>query len=102
MADQATNTSRIAIPVEKRPYGAYFFAFALVLALGTLWAVADEVVVRRPWKEWQRKFNQYEYDLVAARRDSLVSALQADEASADPNQTRAGLQEQLNGLRASL
>ena len=102
MTEKPTNTRRADIPVEKRPYGAYFFVFALVLALGTLWAVADEVVVRRPWKDWQRKFNQYEYDMVAARRDSLVTALGQEEAAADPSQTRAGLQQQLDGLRASL
>lgn len=102
MAEQPTNTRRTDIPVEKRPYGAYFFVFALVLALGTLWAVADEVVVRRPWKDWQRKFNQYEYDMVAAKRDSLVQVLEQEEAAADPSQTRAGLQQQLDGLRSAL
>jgi len=102
MAEQPTNTSRTDIPVEKRPYGAIFFVFAFVLALGTLWAVADEVIVRRPWKDWQRKFNQYEYDMFTAKRDSLVVALEQEEQSADPSQTRAGLQQQLDAMRASL
>ena len=102
MAEHPTNTSSAEIPVEKRPYGAYFFVFALVLALGTLWAVADEVIVRRPWKDWQRKFNQYEYEMVASRRDSLVVALEQEEQSADPSQTRAGLQQQLDATRVLL
>jgi hypothetical protein len=102
MTDQPSKPSRRDIPVEKRPYGAYFFVFALVLALGTLWAVADEVIVRRPWKDWQRKFNQYEYDMVAAKRDSLIAVLEMEEQSGDPSQTRAALQQQLDALRSQL
>ncbi len=102
MADQPTPTTRSDIPVEKRPYGAIFFVFALVLALGTLWAVADEVIVRRPWKDWQRKFNTYEHDMIAARRDLLVLALETEDQSADPSQTRAGLTRQLTALREAL
>lgn len=102
MAEDSTRTSRSETPVEKRPYGAYFFVFALILALGTLWAVADEVIVRRPWKDIQRDFNQYEHNMVAARRDSLLAALETEEQSSDPSQTRAGLSQQLAGMREAL
>jgi mono/diheme cytochrome c family protein len=102
MSEETTSMRRAEIPVEKRPYGVYFFVFALVLALGTLWAVADEVIVRRPWKDWQRRFNEYEYNMVAARRDSLAAALEQAEQASDPSQTRAGLQQQLEAMRAAL
>ncbi|MBI3871502.1 MAG: c-type cytochrome [candidate division Zixibacteria bacterium] len=94
---------RMDIPVEKRPYGVVFFVCSLLLALGTLWAVADEVIVRRhDWKDAQRGFNQYEYQMVAARRDSLVTALEETEKTLDPSQTRAGLTQEVAAARHDL
>lgn len=101
-ANHPDTSKRTDIPVEKRPYGAAFFVLSMILALGTLWAVADEVIVRRPWKEYQRAFNQYEYDMLAARRDSLIQALEQEEAGAPEGQSRAALEAQLAGLRREL
>ncbi|MEW5874880.1 MAG: hypothetical protein AB1752_06845, partial [Candidatus Zixiibacteriota bacterium] len=106
MSDQTSDknpaTKRTDIPVEKRPYGTTFFVLSMILALGTLWAVADEIIVRRPWKDYQRAFNEYEFNMVAARRDSLVQDLETKEASAPAGQTRAALREELAAMQSAL
>jgi len=58
------------IPVELRNYGVYYLIFSALLILGTLWAVIDEVKIRRPWKEYQTQY----YELAAAKLDSLKNA----------------------------
>ena len=64
-------SKRAQIPIEQRNYGTYYAVFAGLLFVGTLWAVVDEVVTRRPWKEEQR-----EYQHLAAQRyrDQLKQA----------------------------
>ncbi len=86
---------RLDIPVEKRPYGVLFFVFSLILALGTLWVVADEVIVRRPWKEYQREYNRTEYRMMQARRDSLVTELELKEKASGDTQSRDALKAQV-------
>ena len=61
---------RAETPVELRSYGTYYLIFSALLILGTLWAVVDEVKVRRPWKEYQSKY----YELAAFKLDSLSAA----------------------------
>lgn len=51
---------RRLIPVEERRYGAIFVVCAALLAVTTVWAVVDEVWVRRPWKAYQQEFNELE------------------------------------------
>jgi hypothetical protein len=43
-------------PIEERNYSIYYIVFAGFLFLGTMWAVVDEVVTRRPWKDVQRDY----------------------------------------------
>jgi cytochrome c2 len=50
-------------PIEERNYSVYYIVFAGFLFLGTMWAVVDEVVTRRPWKDVQR-----DYQSLAARK----------------------------------
>jgi mono/diheme cytochrome c family protein len=57
-------------PVEMRSYGTYYLVFSALLILGTLWAVVDEVKIRRPWKTYQEEY----YALAAAKLDSLKAA----------------------------
>jgi len=56
-------TKRAPRPIEERNYSVYYIVFAGFLFLGTMWAVVDEVVTRRPWKDVQR-----EYETLAARK----------------------------------
>jgi hypothetical protein len=50
-------------PIEERNYSVYYIVFAGFLFLGTMWAVVDEVITRRPWKDVQR-----EYQVLATRK----------------------------------
>ncbi|MCZ6678778.1 MAG: c-type cytochrome [Candidatus Poribacteria bacterium] len=54
--------SKKEIPVEEKSYSTLFFLLSGLLGLVTLWGFFDETVTRRPWKEIQRKFYQYEYE----------------------------------------
>lgn len=58
---------RAQIPVERRSYAGFYLAFSALLFLGTIWAVWDEVRIRRPWKEYQTTY----YETLYARLDSL-------------------------------
>lgn len=58
---------RARIPVEQRNYAGFYLAFSALLFLGTVWAVWDEVRIRRPWKEYQTAY----YETLYARLDSL-------------------------------
>jgi len=68
-------------PVEERTATGWFFVVSLALALVTVWAIYDETVTRRPWKEYQRQFNALE---LAAVEDSLAKA----EESLDDERTK--------------
>src|SRR5712692_477586 len=48
-------------PIESRDYGRIYLIFSGLLFLGTMWAVVDEVMTRRPWKDYQREY--YELSL---------------------------------------
>jgi len=45
-------------PHRERNYSVYYVVFAGFLFLGTMWAVVDEVVTRRPWKDVQRDYRR--------------------------------------------
>jgi mono/diheme cytochrome c family protein/peptidoglycan hydrolase CwlO-like protein len=55
--------------VEEKSYRVHFWVISLLAVLSTLWAVWDEVETRRPWKRYQRQFNQLEYARVKADFD---------------------------------
>ncbi|HKY74028.1 MAG TPA: hypothetical protein VJ246_01805, partial [Patescibacteria group bacterium] len=57
---------RRLIPVEERRYGAIFVVCAALLAVTTVWAVVDEVWVRRPWKAYQKEFDELELQQATA------------------------------------
>ena len=50
------------IPVENKSYSALFFILSGLLGLVTLWGFWSEMITRRPWKQIQQQFYQYEYD----------------------------------------
>ncbi|MBI2377240.1 MAG: c-type cytochrome [Deltaproteobacteria bacterium] len=44
------------VPDERRSYETHFFVLAMAFLAVTIWAVADEVWVRRPWKRFQAAY----------------------------------------------
>ncbi len=50
------------IPAEKKSYAVLFFILSALLGLVTVWGFWDEMITRRPWKEIQQQFYQYEYE----------------------------------------
>ncbi|MCY4402446.1 MAG: c-type cytochrome [Candidatus Poribacteria bacterium] len=58
--------SKKEIPAENKSYSALFFILSALLGLVTIWGFWDEMITRRPWKEIQQQFYQYEYDKTKA------------------------------------
>ncbi|HEY4613134.1 MAG TPA: c-type cytochrome, partial [Bacteroidota bacterium] len=82
------------IPVENRDYSRLYLIFSGLLFLGTMWAVWDEVKVRRPWKDYQDGYRE----MLVQRLDSLRLAAEQEIDSA----TVAGLQEQKAKMLAAM
>ncbi|MFB3040967.1 MAG: hypothetical protein ACE1ZS_04050, partial [Candidatus Poribacteria bacterium] len=66
--------SKKDIPVEEKSYAPLFFILSGLLGFVTIWGFWNETVTRRPWKEIQKNFYQYEYEktkveLEKAKRD---------------------------------
>ncbi|HEX9614643.1 MAG TPA: hypothetical protein VGA55_04025, partial [Bacteroidota bacterium] len=76
---------RSRIPVEQRSYGMFYVAFSGILFLGTVWAVWDEVSIRRPWKEYQSAY----YESLSERLDSLKAVALAEVDSTEAAELQA-------------
>src|SRR5512141_931848 len=76
-------------PLELQSLKWPFVGLAVLLALSSLWAVYDEVVPRRPWKEYQREFFQLEESHLKADRARAQKRLEAPEAKARLDALRA-------------
>ncbi len=63
------------IPAENKSYSALFFILSGLLGLVTLWGFWSEMITRRPWKQIQQQFYQYEYDKTYAELENAKSAL---------------------------
>ena len=85
---------RYETPVERRGYSKYYFTFSALLILGTLWAVLDEVTVRRPWKEYQREFYELKKTKVSEQLEAAKKKISAAKV--------AQLQKQLDEAKAKL
>lgn len=86
---------RAQTPVETRSYGKFYIIFSGILFLGTMWAVWDEVRIRRPWKEYQSNY----HEILIAKLDSLqkdalaqLDSAQVAQLEADLKQAQAGLE----------
>jgi mono/diheme cytochrome c family protein len=88
---------RAETPVELRSYGTYYLIFSGLLILGTLWAVVDEVQVRRPWKDYQNKY----YQLASSKLDSLKDAALAGIDSAQAAVLKQDLDSSETGLNST-
>jgi cbb3-type cytochrome oxidase cytochrome c subunit len=69
------STHRAQRPIEERNYGPYYIAFAGFLFLGTMWAVVDEVITRRPWKDVQREYQVLALKKMTEEYDQAVTGL---------------------------
>ena len=78
--------SKKEIPAENKSYSVLFFILSGLLGLVTIWGFWDEMITRRPWKEIQQHFYQYEYEKTNAELENAKqnlpekpTALQVDE-----------------------
>lgn len=67
--------SKKEIPAEKKSYSALFFILSALLGLVTIWGFWDEMITRRPWKEIQQQFYQYEYEKTKAELEHAKNNL---------------------------
>lgn len=67
--------SKKEIPAENKSYSALFFILSGLLGLVTLWGFWSEMITRRPWKQIQQQFYQYEYEKTAAELEKAKLAL---------------------------
>src|SRR5437879_3148718 len=78
-------------PLELQSLKWPFVGLAVLIALTTAWAVYDEVVPRRPWKNYQRDFFRLEETHLKADKDRARKRLEAPEAKKQLDELRAEL-----------
>ena len=67
--------SKKEIPAENKSYSALFFILSALLGLVTIWGFWNEMITRRPWKQIQQQFYQYEYEKTNAELANAESDL---------------------------
>ena len=87
---------RAHIPVEQRSYGGFYIAFSAILFFGTVWAVWDEVTVRRPWKDYQESYYATLYQRLDSLKQDAIAEVDPDEIA----QYESTLREAEAGLKA--
>ena len=87
------------IRVEDKSYAALFFILSGLLGFVTLWGFYNETITRRPWKEIQRQFYEYEYQKTKIELENAKQDLPEIEApqDIDPKQEKT-----LKGVIAAL
>src|SRR5438445_2751750 len=78
-------------PLELQSLKWPFVGLAVLLAFSSIWAVYDEVVPRRPWKNFQREFFQLEEAHLKADRERARKRLEAPETKQQLDAARAEL-----------
>src|SRR6267143_2342605 len=78
-------------PLELQSLKWPFVGLAVLLALSTAWAVYDEVVSRRPWKNYQRDFFKLEESHLNADRERERKRLEVPETKQQLEAARAEL-----------
>src|SRR5436189_4193102 len=78
-------------PLELQSLKWPFVGLAVLLALSTAWAVYDEVVPRRPWKNYQREFFKLEESHIKADKERAHKRLESPETKAQLEAARADL-----------
>ncbi|MBM4053477.1 MAG: c-type cytochrome [Planctomycetes bacterium] len=83
---------------EEKSYSAVFAAASFLLAAVTLWAVVNEVVDRRPWKKYQRKFYQLEYEKVREEYEQSLALFESPEIQKKYTETKEKLKNAHNAF----
>src|SRR6266478_1961816 len=78
-------------PLELQSLKWPFVGLAVLLAFSSIWAIYDEVVPRRPWKNFQREFFQLEEAHLKADRERARKRLEAPETKQQLDAARAEL-----------
>src|SRR5438874_10251627 len=78
-------------PLELQSMKWPFVGLAVLIALTTAWSVYDEVVPRRPWKNYQREFFRLEEAHLRADRDRAQKRLDAPESKKQLDELKAEL-----------
>ena len=78
-------------PLELQSLKWPFVGLAVLLALSTAWAVYDEVVTRRPWKNYQREFFKLEEAHLQADKERARQRLESPETRKQLEAARADL-----------
>ncbi|MBU2445998.1 MAG: c-type cytochrome [Bacteroidetes bacterium] len=89
---------RRLIPVEERRYGAIFVVCAALLTVTTIWAVIDEVWVRRPWKEFQNEFHKLDLQKAEGELRKAQEKFESEEVQA----RYTDIQQRLRGAETAL
>src|SRR4051812_50072024 len=72
--------ARREIGDEKKSYGGVFLLAVGLLLVGSVWAVWDDYVTRRPWKKYQASFYTLAYNKAHDELRQEEQRLQADPA----------------------
>lgn len=83
---------RRLIPVEDRRYGTVFVVCAALLAVTTVWVVVDEVWLRRPWKAYQKEFNELELQKAVVELRNAEQTFQSMEVQSRYSELQHNLQ----------
>ncbi len=78
-------SSKKEIRAEDKSYAALFFILSGLLGLVTVWGFWDEMITRRPWKQIQQQFYQYEYEKTRAELENATLALSEFSQPQEPN-----------------
>src|SRR5712671_5254561 len=78
-------------PLELQSLKWPFVGLAVLLALSTAWALFDEVVTRRPWKNYQRDFFKLEESHLKADKERARKRLESPETKQELEKARADL-----------
>jgi mono/diheme cytochrome c family protein len=69
---------RRSVPVEQRSYTKIYGVLAIMLFAFTVWAVLDEVLQRRPWKDVQADFKDFKIARLNIERKKEIGKIPAD------------------------
>src|SRR3954470_6568552 len=76
-------------PLELQSLKWPFVGLAVLLALSTAWAVYDEVVARRPWKNYQREFFKLDEAHLKADKERAQKRLETPETKKQLDELKA-------------
>ncbi|MDE0638327.1 MAG: c-type cytochrome [Candidatus Poribacteria bacterium] len=95
--------SKKEIPAENKSYSVLFFILAGLLGLVTIWGFWDEMITRRPWKEIQQQFYQYEYVKTKAELENAKQNLPDEPSKPEVDKKQlANLEKEVNTKQVAL